>query len=805
VFSKKTDKMRLLTAMLLIAAGLTTAAQERTITYHYDRSYDFYDVEIEVNHMNANLTIKPYDTLVIGEAEFTFKTLRGQIDSLVFDVRDLDIEWIKIDGIEAGFSTKGNNALIRPPLKLGWQTEHAILFKYTARPAEGLHFIGWNDPEQIKRKQIWAHRPHCWLPYTPAVLTAQMAVNVPGDLKVFSNGVRQDVVTNKDNTKTWHYRMNYPHPFFSTCLVIGDYAYKNLETARGLPVELWYYPDLEDHFETTYMYQLEMFNFLEKEFRFLYPYEVYRQAPVIDYMYAGMETTTATVFGDYLQVCDRGFLGRNYVNVNVHELIHQWFGNYVSHLKHRDVWLTESFATYFAKKFEQHVFGEDYYQNIRHTELQDTYTAARRNRFGVGHGSGGRERWYPKGSLVMDMLRDILGDKEFGAVMKFYLESHPYETAETNDFLQAIRKTTGRSMEWFFEQWIYRGDEPHYEIAYEQIVNNAGQAETRIQVDQIHQTDALTGLFKMPVTFQVYYTDNTISEKTAWIEKETAIVSIPNKDDKQVAFVLFDPNRKVIKNVTFKRNYDELIAQATHANNMIDRYDALIELKKFPHEVKKKDFLQIYANESFHLTKGEIIAQLSGKMDNDTEKLITSAINDPDDKVRLAVLQHIKTVPESLRGEYEKMLNDKSFLNVELALENLCTSFPGRYGSYLDRTQDEVGWRGRNIRIKWLEIAITNGGWAFEKELKQYASPSYEFETRINAMHALKRLNLVDEQVIRNMMEGLFHWNFRIRNAARESLTCLYNQNQFKPVIRQEMARPYYSTNQQRIMQDHFD
>jgi len=75
--------MRLLTAMLLIAAGLTTAAQERTITYHYDRSYDFYDVEIEVNHMNANLTIKPYDTLVIGEAEFTFKTLRGQIDSLV--------------------------------------------------------------------------------------------------------------------------------------------------------------------------------------------------------------------------------------------------------------------------------------------------------------------------------------------------------------------------------------------------------------------------------------------------------------------------------------------------------------------------------------------------------------------------------------------------------------------------------------------------------------------------------------------------------------------------------------------------
>jgi len=788
----------------LVSSFLVAVPQDKTVTYHWDASYEFPDVEIRVTHLKANLNIKPYDTLVKGDAEFDFRTLRENIDSIVFDAREMKFDWIKIDGREAVFKIQGNQVLIYPPVKMDWQTDHKILFSYTSKPTEGLYFVGWNDPQQIKRKQIWAHRPNHWLPYTSAVLTMEIAVTVPDDLKVFANGVREHVVTNKDNTKTWHYQMHRPHPFFSTCLVIGDYEYKNLETKRGLPLELWYYPDWADHFDHAYKYQTEMFDFFEDEFGFNYPYELYRQAPVIDYMYGAMETTTATIFGDYLMVDERGFLGRNYVNVNSHELAHQWFGNYIAHLKHKDVWLTESFATYWAKKFEQHIFGEDYYQWVREKELEDTYTAAQRNNFGVGHGRGGRERWYPKGSLVMDMLRDLLGDKEFKATMQFYLESYPYQTAETNDFLQAIRKTTGRSMEWFFEQWIYRGGEPHYEVSYEILTNNSEAKETRIQVDQIHPTDALIGLFKMPIEFEVYYTDNTKSTARQWIEKKTETVIVPNPEKKEVAFVVFDPNRKVIKKVKFSRSFSELIAQAASANNMIDRYDALVELRKFPVDQKADQLISIYNSENFHLTKGEIIAQLSSAMNPEIEKLIVRAINDPDDKVRLAVLQNVKTVPESLQQVYETLLLDKSYLNVELALENLCNSFPAKYGHYLDRTQDETGWRGRNIRIKWLEIAIGNGGIAFEPELKNYTSSSYEFETRINSMEALTRLNLLDETVAGNMMEGIFHWNFKIRNAARASLDYFNKQNKYREIIHRVINTGNFSDEQKSRMRSYF-
>jgi aminopeptidase N len=163
--------------------------------------------------------------------------------------------------------------------------------------------------------------------------------------------------------------------------------------------------------------------------------------------------------------------------------------------------------------------------------------------------------------------------------------------------------------------------------------------------------------------------------------------------------------------------------------------------------------------------------------------LIISAINDKDDKVRLAVLQNITKVPASIKGDYEKMLSDSSYLNVELALANLCNSFPGECKNYLDKTKNETGWRGKNIRIKWLEISINNGNRKVADELKSYTGESYEFETRINAINALKRLNILDKLVVKNMIQGLTHWNYKIKAAELENLKYFYAQDKYKTLI----------------------
>jgi aminopeptidase N len=577
--------------------------------------------------------------------------------------------------------------------------------------------------------------------------------------------------------------MNRPHPFFSTALVIGDYKYSSFKADNGLPLEMWYYPDQEDRVPTTYMYMPEMISFFEREMGLPYPWELYRQAPVVDYLYGAMETTTSTVFGDYMFVDERAFSGRNYVNVNAHELAHQWFGNYISHLAPKDVWLTESFGTYYAKIFEKSVFGEDYYENERNNEFIETFEDSSKDNYATGHSHGGRARWYPKGSLILDMLRDVMGDDNFKTAIRYYLETHPYRDARTSDFIDAVYYSTGLNLDWFFDEWIKRPGEPEFEITYQRVLNADAKDVTQVTVKQVHTVTGLTGYFRMPVWIEIYYSDGSSARQMVWIDGQQTICEILNTTRKDISFVLFDPGRRILKKVKFSKSFEELSEQVLRAPLMIDRYDALTELSKVPLEKKKDVLIQCLKKEHFHLTKSEVIKQLAPDTTAQVIEMMKNAISDSNVYVRRAVLQNIRTVPSELKMDYEKLLSDISYINVELALQNLCSSFPEDRNTYLDATKTETGWRGRNIRVKWLEIAIENGQNEYLKELIGYTGKSYEFETRQNALNALRRLDYLDQESAGNLLDSYLYWNFKLSNTAKEVLSFFMQENKTRAVI----------------------
>ncbi|NTV83020.1 MAG: M1 family metallopeptidase, partial [Bacteroidales bacterium] len=719
------------------------------------------------------------------QVSFTFRLLRTETDSIVFWTPDLVFEDVLIPGIDIKFSKKDDNLIIfiLSGNKLQKDVEYQIEMKYRSKPKYDLFFIGWNEPAIRDNKQIWAHRPFHWLPYYGDRLTADMYITFDGKYKVMTNGVRESVQDNPDGTKTWHYKMAKEHPFFSTCLVVGDYKFLELKTKAGLPLELWYYSWQEDHAEPTYRYTAQMFDFFNEEFGLDYPYELYREAPVEDYLYGAMETTTATVFGDYLAVDDRAFDGRNYVNVNAHELAHQWFGNCLSHQKNSDVWLTESFATYYAKRFEKEVFGDDYYQWVRSVELDETLEASKKDPFPIGNSRGGRARWYPKGSLVLDMMRDILGDEGFKAAISRYANQNAFSEVETAELRAAVYEATGQPIDWFFDQWILRGGEPHYEVSWIPGKSAEGADQTIIRVRQAHQRNELTGLFKMPITFEVYYDDGSSDRKIKWIEQEYSEVLIPKPTGKSVSFILFDPGRKILKTVSFSKTFEEWTAQALLATGMIDRYDALVALRGYPVEKKEATLMEAWSKETYHLTRSEILNQLFGESGKFCADIFLQALRDQDPLVRRAALVSIEQVPENMKSETEKLLTDHSYINVEKALDLLSRSFPHDIPRYLETTKNETGWRGRNIRMKWLEIAIQVEQREYLREITDYAGPGYEFETRINAFYLLKRLNYLDKKAAANLIDGYLYWNYKVSNAAKEVLVYFYQQNKYKSII----------------------
>ena len=776
--------------LLFLFATLLSSAQ-KPVSYQFDANLEPPDQSIDVIHLKGEIfSIDPYRQEVKGKATFTFKPLIPVCDSIVLTVPEIKVEKVLMDGVDAKIETRGSLAVVFPEKKPVWERTYTMVVYYQAHPTTNLYFSGWNDTLNLKRKQIWAHDPSHWLPFVNVkqdVLTTELLVTFDKNYQIASNGIRKSVKENPDGTKTWHYLMTKPHVIYLVCLVIGDYRYKEMITKRGLPLEYWYYPDQENRFEVAYKHSKEMFEFLEEETGLEYPYELYRQMPVQDYLYGGMETTTATVFGDYMFVDQRGFDGRNYINVNVHELTHQWFGNYISHLNGRHTWLTESFATYYAKKFEQYMLGENQYQYQKKLELDETLEDEKKNLNPILYSGAGRAKWYPKGSLVMDMLRDYLGEEPFRKTIHHYLRSHPYDVVETNDFLKAIRETTGQSADWFFEQWIYRGGMPYYEVKFTEYDDVTGNRFSRFSVDQIHETNDLIGLYSMPFEFLVVYSDGSKSSQKQWISRKNEIVLVPNPDKKSVEWVIFDPGRKIMKQTRFEKPVSMWLSQAAKGDNMLDRYDALIALRSFSMSEKRKLLTDQFSRETFHLNKSEIISQLAGDHEIVTINLLRNAINDPDPFVRRAVLQAYSQIPGILQPDFEKLLSDSSYINVELALGSLCASFPENTGRYLEKTAHETGWRGKNIRIKWLELAVQYEASArsFEnlKELISCSGISYEFETRMNAINALQRLNYLDAEVTRNLLEASVYWNFKLADVAKNTLKYFYRQNRYKMLI----------------------
>jgi aminopeptidase N len=772
------------------------AENEFTCCHLEDPGLQPVDMVVDVQHIKADLFIDGPGQFVEGTAEIAVKALRTQTDSIIFQVPDISVNKVTINGVEAEsrYINGGQNIVIYPQAEMQYRALHNIKIEYRAEPKRELFFTGWNDPAGIKRKQIWAHSPNHWLPFINQkhdILTSEIIVRFDSDYKVFSNGYRENVTENNDGTTTWHYKMKLPHVVYLICLVIGDYEYESFESYSGLPLEYWYYPGQKDNYDITYKYSREMFDFIEDETGVKYPWGLYRQVPVADYLFGAMETTTSTVFGDYMYHPPRAWWMRNYVNVNAHELVHQWFGNYVSHLNNVEVWLTESFATYYAKKFEQSVFGDDYYQFERDKELTRTFNAAKQNTNPIRHSRAGTDRWYPKGSLVLDMLRDLMGEEEFKTAINYYLEKNSHEVTETYDLVKAIRESTGMALNWFFEQWIYRGGEPHYKISYEEI-KKEGEMFTRVTVGQIHRTDKLVGYFRMPIEFEVHYKDGSGNSVKEWVGGQKTVVDIPNSKGGEIDFVIFDPNRKIIKQVTFERSLEELKSQAANAPDMIDSYDALVAMRDYPFEDKIDFFKKEFNTDNYHMQDGEIAFQMAPHLDkypDFTKKIIAH----PEVFVRRKMLENYTKISLEYEKDFRKLLKDTCFTNAELAFHNLAYSFPENVDDYLDIMKNETGWRGMNLRMKWLEIAIFNGREEYLDELKNYTAQSYGFETRKNAFNTLKSLNYCDSESAGQALKAALYWNFHTSGAAKDYIRHFSKNQKHLMEFRSELEKGGFS------------
>src|SRR3989442_9790922 len=455
----------------------------------------------------------------------------------------------------------------------------------------GLNFIKPRPDEPTRPRQIWsqgeAESNHLWFPsfdHPNDFITSEIVATVEKPLSVISNGKLISAKDNPDGTRTFDWKIDEPHATYLTSIIVGEFVPVGGEYA-GVPITTNVYRSELEEGRVTAARLAEMVKFFSEKTGVKYPYAKYAQTTVRDFG-GGMENISATTQTDNMIHDARTELDQTSDGLQSHELAHQWFGDYLTCRTWADIWLNESFATYFQAMWDEYKLGHDDFLYADVKSNQDAYFNAwnQGNRHPIvtknyANPDAVFDTYaYPRGGAVLHMLRKNLGEENWWRAINYYLRKYAHQPVQTEQFRIAIEEATGQSMDWFFDEWIYKMGHPVFQIskAYEP----AGKKLT-LTIKQVQKLDPdsqypQVKFFQTPIDIEIVSASGTRVERVKIEPKEEQTFTF-NVDSKPV-IVNFDYSGTLIKEIEFKKATEDLVYQLSHDQDVLGRMWALNQL-----------------------------------------------------------------------------------------------------------------------------------------------------------------------------------------------------------------------------------
>ncbi len=490
----------------------------------------------------------------------------------------------------------------------------------------GLRFIKPTEDDPNKPRQIWSQGEsefnRYWFPSYDSpndFRTTDLKATVTKPFFVVSNGKLVETKENSDNTRTFHWKMEQPYTNYLTSIVVTETS-PVTQDFEGIPVYNYGYVNETKEVAATVKNLPATMKFFSEITGIKYPYPKYSQAFVEDFG-GGMENISATTQIEEMIHDERELLDTDSESLQSHELAHQWFGDYVTTRDWGQIWLNESFATYMQAMWTERLKGRDefLYTDIRGNQntVIGTWKAGNRRPIVTKYYADKDAMFdnyaYPGGGSVLHMLRKHLGDKLFFKSLNHYLTSNAHQPVSTEDLRIAIEEATGQSMDWFFDQWLYRMGHPIFEIT--QNYDGAARKLT-LNVKQTQKID-LTNDFPQTEFFQSFVDveiDGRIER--VWLKPQAENVFVFDAAAKP-KLVNFDDEGTLLKEMKFEKSIEDLFYQMANDKDVIGRRWAMAELEK----------------RAVEGPKAEVVAAL-----------ITSAEKDPFWRIRRAALSVIANI-----------------------------------------------------------------------------------------------------------------------------------------------------------------
>ena len=411
------------------------------------------NAQSDIDILTSQAEIRPdYDTKSISGTVDISLLVSDKTDQVSLDAQDMEAELIDASHRHIELESNAESIILKGKFKP--DKKYSVSINFSAKPQQALYFVPLKDSYQIWTQGQGKDTSH-WLPTIDDMndkAVFDLSIVSPRKMSVVANGRLQKVEAVNENEKLWQFKMKKPMSAYLLSFAMGNFVKKTDESQV-----LAYYLERSDsiHFEPTFRHTKRIYKFLEKKINFPYPWQNYKQVAVKDFLYAGMENTSCTLFSDAFVVDSIGYFDRNYVNVNAHEMAHQWFGNLVTEKSSKHHWLHEGFATYYALLAEKEIFGEDYFYFKLYQNAKQLY-----DRSNKGDGeqviseNASSLTYYQAGAWALHALQDQLTDEGFDDIISTYLERNKFSNVTTSDFLKVVAEKTDIDTLTYKNDWL---------------------------------------------------------------------------------------------------------------------------------------------------------------------------------------------------------------------------------------------------------------------------------------------------------------------------------------------------------------